>query len=340
MGSRYRDEGDALDEEESNRRLQQAISYLSAHGGQDSFPLYKERVNTINDLILHDYVEEGRRFDPEMYRHLRDMVDTQLDAFDREEGARGSLGDSYSEESEDVHMSDALYREDISGPESDPGEGSSRRPPRRYSEPPRPQTRGYRGPREKVPAVQSQRPPPRVKPAKDEHPGAISWYYGGPKNTKEIWKRQYPSMLPFGETLAMREFESQKISYDLMMGPQADPIDAAAKNPVKFDDALDKVLKKSPYDTGSRIKLLSSPDIRMDVETATDYKLLYDAVQEFNNGGGYNLQVKKNYVPRLFLDYINMPRVVRGRRRSSGSGPGPSPIGRRASTPPSGKSLL
>ena len=63
-----------VSEEQNNRRLRQAISYLATGGGSDTLDLYTDRVQKINDKILQQYAEEEYLFDPKLYRQLRAMV--------------------------------------------------------------------------------------------------------------------------------------------------------------------------------------------------------------------------------------------------------------------------
>lgn len=328
-------EEDIQMEEENDRRLRQAINYLKNHGGPDSFELYRDRVNRINDLIINRYVDEGRLFDVDMYRELRRMVDSQLEAFNRstenviEVSSDESL-DSLSSGDPDVQMSGALYRDDADDPAT-PERSPRRRASLTPSPPPapRPRSRFWK-------ASGKDLGPPLPRPSFREEPptaeiGSIQWRYGGPRNTAEDWKRNFPPILPFGESLSIREMESRQINYDLAMGPFATPEQAMAKRP----DMYENPNKEGSYDTGARFKLLRNTETRREVERVLGdgMSFLRSVVREFNDAGGKGIQVKKDYAPRVFLETVHVPRRNAPRRPSTGLGPSPAGSGRRSSAP-------
>jgi hypothetical protein len=101
-----------VSEEQNNRRLRQAISYLVTGGGSDTLDLYTDRVQKINDKILQQYAEEEYLFDPKLYRQLRAMVqEVQIESSQMDEDDVDDV--DMLENSEDIEEreQEALLRE-------------------------------------------------------------------------------------------------------------------------------------------------------------------------------------------------------------------------------------
>jgi hypothetical protein len=283
--------------------------------------MYRDRVNRINDLIIQRYVDEGRLFDLDMYRELRRMVNAQLDSFDRskEDVIEVSSDESLSSGDPDVQMSGALYRDE------DEPVTPEQSPPRTPSPPPAPRRERFW----KASERDLGSPLPPLSFGKKDPPaaevGAIQFRYGGPRNTAEEWKKNFPPILPFGESLAIREMESRQINFDLSRGPQVSPEQAMAKHPDMYKDPT----KEGPYDTGARFKLLRNAEARREIERVLGdgLPILRSVVREFNDAGGKDVQVRKDYTPRVFLETIHVPRRNAPRRPSTALGPSGSGSG-------------
>ncbi|KAF2271650.1 uncharacterized protein EI97DRAFT_446404 [Westerdykella ornata] len=159
----------------------------------------------------------------------------------------------------------------------------------------------------------------------------IQWRYGGPRNDPEIYHRNAPDSLPFGETLAFQEYESLMIDYDLAQGPMRE---GPVETHVDFDVVRQSMgSKATPYDSGSRFKLIDDDEAVRAVRSGLDIEdgqrvghagggkgnLLEQVVGEFNSGDMEH-QEEKDYVPRVFLEEVRFPREIAPRRTFSRRG--------------------
>lgn len=152
-----------------------------------------------------------------------------------------------------------------------------------------------------------QRPQPHLP---DEHVREHRWLYGGPHNDFETWMKDLPSILPFGETFHMQEWESRKIQYDLDQSALRGPHDEFAVQTNVPYNSITVAKGVNPYDSGSRFKLPALPKDAQKwgawFDHLQDVSLLTKAITDFNNGGCAKAQVDKDYAPRIFLDHINL----------------------------------
>ncbi|KAF2867233.1 hypothetical protein BDV95DRAFT_598345 [Massariosphaeria phaeospora] len=276
------DEGSMSEElmskEANDRRIRQAITYLASKGGSDAPYTYEDRVEKIKQYIIHQYPEDGCAFDPNLFRQLKTMVREEQEQLDLEDTDRETLDPI-----------EALYRGDYRPltpitPELPPLQ--PRAPVRHRS-------------------LSTSKAPSKQAEARE-----MEWLYGGPKNGKEEWHKDFPPSLPFGETLYMQEWESMMINYDLAESAKktADDKDPLVQTDVPYD-AVKKSgrFSKGPYDSGSRFKLPEIEDGDWHTVNNAIVRLanLEDYV-ETHNTANHVQETGKDYAPRIFLPKVIM----------------------------------
>jgi len=152
------------------------------------------------------------------------------------------------------------------------------------------------------PAPLPSMPSPSV-PGKAPIAREIQWRYGGPKNELEEYHKNFPAVLPFGETLYMQAWESMKIDYDLRESMKRKPEDPPIVTNVGYDE-VKLPRSKNIYDSGSRFTLPALDDSLVKWFDVGGDELLHGAVEKFNQGGSEGDQLKKDYAPRIFLPKV------------------------------------
>ncbi|KAF2241800.1 hypothetical protein BU26DRAFT_170564 [Trematosphaeria pertusa] len=273
-----------ITQQANDRRLRQAISYIADEGGADPPEVYVEYVQRIDDSILKQYREEGYSFNPKLYRQLRSMIREVQADFQRiaEEESSVSLEDTDAS-IEELLSPEVLYRGGEDDSDDLPVPESSRRP--------------------KAPPPQEVSYPKLRDPLKKAEVRETQFLYGGPDNEVEEWHKDFPAMLPFGETLYMQEWESMKINYDLRESAKKSAADASpiVETNVPYD-AVDKARIPTTYESGSRFKLpnIGKPLWSL-IKRAARTAMLPNVLDELNTAGSLDEQVKKDYAPRVFL---------------------------------------
>ncbi|KAF2643194.1 hypothetical protein P280DRAFT_245947 [Massarina eburnea CBS 473.64] len=304
--------------EANNARLRKAISYLADEGGDDDPSLYLDRVQQIDDY-LKQYRSQGFAYDTKLYRNARAMIreiqrDVQLVA---EEESSVDFGES--DASVEVIPTEALYREEDDEDEMFSGvPGTPHQKQQHMPTPPDTSSRKVKSARTSQ-HTKSRRPttPSQVDILEKVH------LYGGPGNPKELWHRDFPAILPFGENLFMQEWESQKIHYDLTQSAKKKlgDKDAVVTTNVPYNFVSDKFLPRQ-FESGSRFKL---PPLAAYQRLISDSKLegffpVQTAINEFNQGGipksQGRIQAENDYVPRIFLKQANNKLVAPFKRMS------------------------
>ncbi|KAH7381703.1 hypothetical protein BKA66DRAFT_586603 [Pyrenochaeta sp. MPI-SDFR-AT-0127] len=283
------EENYSLTEEETtqrnftNRRLLQAINYITKEGGSDSPALFINRVDRIHEALLQHLPQAGGGFDLKLYQHpqtlVREVRRNFEDAGNEEpifvENSKDKLSELYTPSA----VEHARYKEmdEVEEPLHTPS-GAPLWPKGRKSD--------------------------------DNVPRQREFKYGGPTNEIENWFRDFPASLPFPETLEMAHWESLKIDFDLTYS--AKKVDAGiVETNVPFDHPRLQQYKNLPlYDSGSRFKLPlpNSEDEGRIKQLGTEHKL-ENAVDMFNEGEGAEATTD-DYAPRQFLEKFIVRRQM------------------------------
>ncbi|KAL5118396.1 hypothetical protein ACEQ8H_003746 [Pleosporales sp. CAS-2024a] len=108
--------------QDNNRLLAQAVEYLEEEGGDDSLATYMERVDSIDEMLVHQLPRHGLVCDPQLYRRVGALVAGVRRDFDN-----AAEYDSLGTESDDGDDDDALYQADSQSPSPTPA--PTARPP-------------------------------------------------------------------------------------------------------------------------------------------------------------------------------------------------------------------
>ncbi|ORY17394.1 hypothetical protein BCR34DRAFT_37126 [Clohesyomyces aquaticus] len=312
----------------NDRRIHQAIAYISNQGGNDSIQSYANRLEVIDEYIIQQYVELAYSFDPKLYRQLKSMLRAAQRDMRNTEAAGVGMIESASED-----LEECLSRRDEHFDISDETRASlmsSSRPPQTKVNP---STNLHYNKLVSKPTrtVAKQRTAPAALVTEKE------WTYGGPNNAVEVWHHNFPPSLPFGETLFMQELESRMIDFDL--AESAKKREQVANG--KAGDNDDVVETNVPYhsvhlpdsnefESGSRFRL---PKLDRGAHALAVYlpEDLLPRICEEINVVTEKEQKGNGYAPRIFLEHIKPLRgnkTTPGASRKSNSIPGHS----RAST--------
>ncbi|CAE7206656.1 hypothetical protein P3342_011358 [Pyrenophora teres f. teres] len=268
----------------NDRRLAQAINYIAEEGGNDSPETFINRVDAIDEALVQRLSQQGRNYDPALYRRARALVrEVQHDFEDAAQESSSppleSLDSSILVSEDELpeyytpSAIDALYREDEKIGDA------------------------HKDIRHSMPYNERKVELERI------------FKYGGPKNDPEQWARTIPAALHFPETFRMAHWESLKIDFDLKESNKKLKTEGKIVGTnVPYDHPhLERYKNLSRYDSGSRFKLPVSPrDIQLQISnsklgTSTN---LARAVKDFSNGTNRKEQIRKDYVPRIFLEEI------------------------------------
>ncbi|KAF2709746.1 hypothetical protein K504DRAFT_534068 [Pleomassaria siparia CBS 279.74] len=297
-------------EEANNRRLREAINYITAKGGSDSADLYAyaNRIQEFDNLLVQRYANEGRLYDPRLHRKLADMVRHAKANIERDrvDSETGDLGEGlYRDIGASKHYIDEEVASDYDGMAREKRAGKA--PVRKTKGPS--MTRPART--QKSPNIE---PPDSIDAYppidRDGVPGTVQvkkqWLYGGPNNDLEKYHKHNPASLPFGETLYMQEWESMKIDYDLREGAKRKSGDGAVITKVDYD-AVKLPASSSKYESGSRFKL---PELRAEwkawVKKEGHTLDLQKVIVAVNRGGLDHSTKAKDYAPRLWLPRVSI----------------------------------
>jgi hypothetical protein len=259
----------------NNRLLTQAWNYLQEEGGDDSPATFVDRVNRIDDALLHQLPQQGHTFDRKLYRRVRAMVlDVQRNYAEAAEGEPPQLEvyENLPEYYDPSIHEEALYRAGDSSPSPTPCAPS---------------------------ASQS-----NILASKCQGPGDSAerqreFMYGGPNSEVENWFKDIPNSLPFPETFLMAHWESLKIDYDLSRSLS----DTVVETNVPFThEQLQPYFNMDQYESGSRFRL---PQVsKKDQEAISRYgtaiqlkNVLDDFYSLDRTEGGV-----QDYAPRVFLE--------------------------------------
>ncbi|KAF2031267.1 hypothetical protein EK21DRAFT_111092 [Setomelanomma holmii] len=271
----------------NNRRLAQALNYLSAEGGEDSPPTFISRVNRIHDALLQRLPHETRAFDTKLYRRVRAMVLDIQREFDN--AARQATPQLESDEDLPEYYTpsateEVLYRTEEPSPSPTPV-------PTR-------------------PASYSKTLGPKHHGDDDSAQRERVFRYGGPGNEPERWCKDYPGILPFPETHLMARWESLKIDYNLSRSKDDKNVET---NVPLGHEQLKPYFDLPQYESGSRFKLpVVSKEVQNFVQKCVGS--LGDVVIAFNNKGRTE-GIGKDYSPRAFLEQFEVgdqasPKIV------------------------------
>lgn len=270
---------ESVAQEANNRRLTQAINYLQQEGGDDSPTTFIDRINRINETLLGRLAQQGRKFDPMLYRQVRALVidvGSDYDNAAQEESldldSDEDLAEIYTPTAyDDV---EALYRG--GSPDSD-------------APSPTPAPRARRT---------SKALAPRRPGLEDKLERERDFTYGGP-GENELWYRDFPASLPFPETLMMAHWESLKIDYDLDRPKDAATVETIV--PLEHEQ-IQPYFELPQYESGSRFKL---PHVGEEdhiaiqkLGTAVHLAKVVNKFFEVDQTDGGKLE----YAPRLFLE--------------------------------------
>jgi len=266
----------------NDRRLAQAINYIASEGGDDSPGTFINRIDAIDEALIQPLSQRGHNYDAALYRRARAMVrETQLEF---EEAARGLTSPSL-----ESLRSLTPDREDEFPEYYTPSAAEAL----------------YRG-AEEVGGFSKDIPEP-VSHAESKVDLERKFKYGGPNNCPEQWAKDVPPALPFPETFQMAHWESLKIDFDLRESNKRLKAEGKiVETNVPFDHPQLEQYKDLPqYDSGSRFKLPMSTDtIQTSINKQGSLKTLIKVVKDFSMGNNLEQQIKKDYVPRLFLEEI------------------------------------
>ncbi|PSN63139.1 hypothetical protein BS50DRAFT_104940 [Corynespora cassiicola Philippines] len=278
----------------NDRRLHQAINYLHAEGGSDPAPLFVDRVQKIDDAIIHEYPELGLDYNPRLYARLQSMVDEVQDDFQRirEE----VMSEQYSTDEGEDEDEDESVDYDVPVPEEvlyrNLSVGSMPAV-----------TRNTLRDKGKGRAQEAREPDVPLAEVRKRQ-----WIYGGPHNEVEEWFKELPPSLPFGETLYMQEWESMKIDYDLRESAQkasnGDYTAVKTNVPYGAPEASSRFQQRDFFDSGSRFKLPHASPIDR-ARFGFQVSPLEALVKDFNEGS-YAHARQKDYAPRVFLTKIDV----------------------------------
>ncbi|KZM19856.1 uncharacterized protein EKO05_0004121 [Ascochyta rabiei] len=276
--SYYSSEDEMSERDQTNHLLRQAHHYVITEGGKDSPATYMERIQRIDRSLLREIVKYSYECDSKLYRAVRQKVDHVQREFEDAVDAESSVC-TYEEMPEyyTAAAEEVLYRK-----ESSPliAKASSVRH--------------------------------KTKPTtKDEL--ERTYLYGGPGNDAEQWYKNYPTSLPFPETIRMADWESLRIHYDLATTGSLDSKEPVISIGVSFKDPLlahhDNLAR---YESGSRFKLpvVQPSDVAKVNEINTPEKL-YETINAFNQGDSTtDKNGEYNYAPRVFLDKLEVNRQI------------------------------
>ncbi|KAI2477592.1 DUF390 domain containing protein [Pyrenophora tritici-repentis] len=300
----------------NDRRLAQAINYIAEEGGDDSPGTFINRVDAIDEALLQRLSQQGRKYDPALYRRAQALVQEVQHEFEEaaQEPSSPSLNslDSSMLGSEDEFPEyhtpsavDALYRE---GEESD------------------------ETPKDARPSV-----PDKQNKVELER----TFKYGGPGNDPELWLKTIPAALHFPETFQMAHWESLKIDADLLESNKRLKAQGnIVETNVPYDHPhLERYKRLSKYDSGSRFKLPVAPiEIQISISKLGTSRNVAKVVEQFSKGTNAKELIKKDYVPRIFLDEIVVgsqgPTEIRRAVNTTPTKPRNPSVGNSVSTDP------
>jgi hypothetical protein len=274
---------DYVQQEANNCRLSQAIHYIEQEGGDDLPSTFMDRVNRIDETLLGQLAQQGRNFDPELYRQLRALIIEVMDEYDNA-AQEQSLNLDSNEDLAEIYTPtayedvEALYR----------GASSDLESP---SPAPAPRVRGT----SKTLASRS--------PGTEDNIERERKYKYGRTGENEMWYKDFPAILPFPETLMMAHWESLKIDFDLNHPKEA----ATAETIVPLEHyQLQPYFELPQYESGSRFKLphVSEEDhiAIQKLGTAVNLRKAVDKYFEVNQTDDKNAK----HAPRVFLQKLNV----------------------------------
>ncbi|KAF2632717.1 hypothetical protein BU25DRAFT_444757 [Macroventuria anomochaeta] len=260
--------------DETDHLLRQAHHYVITEGGNDPPTTYMERIQRINQSLIHEISRHGYDCDSKLYRRVKQKVDHVLREFEDAVDADSSVYD-YEEMPEyyTAATEGALYLMDSSPltPDGPPGRRTTKLNGKDDIE------RTYR--------------------------------YGDPGNHPENWYKNAAESLPFPETIHMADGESMRIHWDFATTGNVEKIEPVISNGVSFNDPrLVHHNSQAQYESGSRFKLPAiDPADMAKVNEFGTVDELHKAVDAFNQSDD---TTKENgdykYAPRVFLDRLDV----------------------------------
>ncbi|KAL6712457.1 hypothetical protein ACN47E_000334 [Coniothyrium glycines] len=260
----------------NNRRLTQAINYMSAEGGKDRPELFMERVNRLEEIFVQQLPKDNTNFNPKLYRRVRAMIR----AVQRE--YEDAMGHSSLLNNEEDHTAD---EEDI----PDLTTTAAVQVLHEKDSPVQHSATATAQPRRKAPSSNIER--------------QRTWKYDVQRNEPEIWMDKFPCILPFPETFQMAMWESLKIDYDLSEEGKRLKANGVVETNIPFDHpALARFKNLPPYESGSRFTLPEHrTEYERDVAMFASPQDTLKYVNEFNAGEWTKAQ-NKDQAPRINLE--------------------------------------
>jgi hypothetical protein len=268
------DSDEATQQEVNDNRLTKAIEYLSQEGGDDSTVTFMNRVDRIDKGLLQLLPQQDSHFDTSLYQRLQAMIRDVRCEFENAVQTESPMRESDDELPEHNTASAVRALRRIQKVVGGPKATSSK-----------PMHRGD-----------------------DKAPHEQEFKYGGPSNQVETWHKDFPSFLPFPETMQMAHWESLKIDFDLSeTGKQLKADGKVVETNIPFNHpALAQYKNLNPYNSGSRFKLpVASKRVQTCIKTRGDLKKLTEVVDAFNKGDREK-EIAKDYAPRVFLNKLSV----------------------------------
>ncbi|KAF1942150.1 hypothetical protein EJ02DRAFT_422390 [Clathrospora elynae] len=272
-------EDEPTQREVNNRRLAQAINYLADEGGDDSPATYMHRVDRLDVTLLQRPPQQGRDFDTKLFRRLRVMVHEVQREFEETVQENSTIQENEKDLPEYYTPSaeQLLHRtDDVLEPEVRKRGGSLS----------------------------------HKREANENVPREREFKYGGPSNEIENWHKDFPTPLPFPETLQMAHWESLKIDFDLSEPAKQLKADSKmVETNVPFNHpAIKQYNTMQRYESGSLFKLpMASQKDQKEIMRIGSVRIVCD-VTRFNKGVGLK-DLSKDYAPCIFLDPL-LPNII------------------------------
>lgn len=269
----------SVDLEANNRRLAQAVNYMQHESGQDSFMTFMDRVQRIDEALLKQLRLQGQSFDANLYQQLRALILQAKREY--REAIEGSSSRMEIDEDISLEHTPPSFEEALERGESEPGSPTP-------------------APRRKAPIKKALK---ARRGGKDDNVERVRRFkYGGPDNEPENWHRDFPSILPFPETLMMAHWESLKIEYDLARPKDSKVVET---NVPLNHPSLEKYFELPLYESGSRFKLPSvGEELQKEISRYGTGDRLRRVVDEFYDPNA--VYVEADYAPRVFLEKFNV----------------------------------
>ncbi|PVI06534.1 hypothetical protein DM02DRAFT_724219 [Periconia macrospinosa] len=278
------DPDERLDRQANDHRLGQAIAYLTNEGGNDPAALYVKRIQAIDDHLLKKYAAGNYDFDRHLYQQLRAMV-REVQSDNSHIAQEESEIDLIESDVSDTESPEALYRGDDDAEEN---RGDPLVMPR-----PRFRDKGINNNDVLQHKLQTKR----------------NFKYGqGPDTQPEIWHANFPAILPLGETMFMREWDNQRIHFDLSEAKKNKGVVTTNVPYGLISDTFHP--NETTYESGSRFKLPKPCHVTR--QQSESLLQLRQTLNSFNNIGKFDADA--DTAPRIFLRKVierdsRIPRV-------------------------------